>query len=55
MDSGALYTLDGNRVGSDKHIWDAQWSQIENDIENVGFDIAANLTDAGSLKTGFYI
>ncbi|MCC4774667.1 TonB-dependent siderophore receptor [Vibrio cyclitrophicus] len=53
VDSGALYTLDGNRVGNDKQIWDAQWSQIENDVENVGFDIAANLTDTWSVKTGF--
>ena len=27
--------------------------RIENDVENVGFDIAANLTDTWSVKTGF--
>ncbi|RTZ16767.1 TonB-dependent siderophore receptor [Vibrio aquaticus] len=53
VDSGALYTLDGQRVGSKEHIWDAQWSKIENDVENVGFNVNANLSDVWTLNTGF--
>ncbi|MDC5806825.1 TonB-dependent siderophore receptor [Vibrio europaeus] len=53
VDSGALYTLDGQRVGSEEHIWDAQWSKIENDVENIGFNINANLSDTWSVNTGF--
>ncbi|MCG9576760.1 TonB-dependent siderophore receptor [Vibrio tubiashii] len=53
VDSGALYTLDGQRVGSEEHIWDAQWSKIENDVENIGFNVNANLTDAWAIKSGF--
>ncbi|MDH5895839.1 TonB-dependent siderophore receptor [Vibrio splendidus] len=52
VDSGALF-VDGKQVGSDKHIWDAQWSEIENDVENVGIDVNANLTDSIRLSTGF--
>lgn len=53
VDSGALYTLDGQLVGNKEHIWDAQWSEIENDVENVGFNVNANLSDVWSLNTGF--
>ncbi|NRF62311.1 TonB-dependent siderophore receptor [Vibrio coralliilyticus] len=53
VDSGAVYTLDGQLVGSKEHIWDAQWSEIENDVENIGFNVNATLTDVWSLKTGY--
>jgi len=53
VDSGALYTLDGQAVRGKEHIWDAQWSQIENDVENVGFNVNAHLTDVWSLNAGF--
>ncbi|GAB2661771.1 TonB-dependent siderophore receptor [Vibrio panuliri] len=53
VDSGALYTLDGQVVGGKHHIWDAQWSEIDNQVENIGFDIDARLNDVWSLKTGY--
>ncbi|MGF1909789.1 TonB-dependent siderophore receptor [Vibrio kasasachensis] len=53
VDSGALYTLEGQRVGDKNHIWDAQWSEIENDVENIGFDIDAVLTDVWSMRAGY--
>ncbi|MEZ8101858.1 TonB-dependent siderophore receptor [Vibrio bivalvicida] len=53
VDSGALYNLDGQRVGSAEHIWDAQWSKIENDVENIGFNVNANLSDVWAVNTGF--
>ncbi|OLQ91049.1 ligand-gated channel protein [Vibrio ponticus] len=52
VDSGALF-IDGKRYGSREHIWDAQWSNIENTVENTGITINANLTDNWSTTTGF--
>lgn len=53
VDSGALYTLDGQPVRGKETIWDAQWSQIENDVENIGFNVDAHLSDVWSVNTGF--
>ncbi|MCJ8351895.1 TonB-dependent siderophore receptor [Moritella sp.] len=52
VDSGA-YIVDGKPVLGEEHIWDAQWSTIENDVENAGFDIAAQLSDNWALKVGY--
>jgi len=52
VDSGA-YIKDGQAVLGDKHIWDAQWSSIRNEVENVGIDVAAQLNDDWSLNMGF--
>ncbi|MCP4326787.1 MAG: TonB-dependent siderophore receptor [Psychromonas sp.] len=52
VDSGA-YIKDGEVVLGDEYIWDAQWSNIENDVENIGFDIKAQLTENWSINTGF--
>lgn len=52
VDSGA-YIVDGKPVLGEEHIWDAQWSNIENDVENIGFDIAAQLSDTWQLKVGY--
>ncbi|QUM81359.1 TonB-dependent siderophore receptor [Moritella sp. 5] len=52
VDSGA-YIKDGKPVLGEEHIWDAQWSTIENDVENVGFDIAAQLSDNLNMKLGY--
>ena len=52
VDSGA-YIVDGKPVGGDEFIWDAAWSNIENDVENVGFDIAAQLSDNWNMKLGY--
>ncbi|MCP3697512.1 MAG: TonB-dependent siderophore receptor [Aliivibrio sp.] len=52
VDSGA-YIKDGKTIGGDKFIWDAQWSSIENEVENVGVDIAANLTDVWRVNASF--
>ncbi|PKH06996.1 TonB-dependent siderophore receptor [Moritella sp. Urea-trap-13] len=52
VDSGA-YIVDGKPVGGDEFIWDADWSTIENDVENIGFDIAAQLSDNWNMKLGY--
>lgn len=52
VDSGA-YVVDGKSVLGDDYVWDAQWSNIHNEVENVGFDVAANLNDDWSLKFSF--
>jgi iron complex outermembrane receptor protein len=52
VDSGA-YIKDGKPVLGEEHIWDAQWSTIENDVENIGFDIAAQLSDNWNMKLGY--
>ncbi|PSW06512.1 TonB-dependent siderophore receptor [Photobacterium lipolyticum] len=52
VDSGA-YIVDGKPVSGRDHIWDAQWSTIENDVENIGFDVAAKLSDGWRLKGGY--
>lgn len=52
VDSGA-YIKDGKTVIGDDHIWDAQWSKIENDVENIGIDVAANLTEAWRINASY--
>lgn len=52
VDSGA-YIKDGKTVIGDEHIWDAQWSKIENDVENIGIDVAANLTDTWRINASY--
>ncbi len=52
VDSGA-YVVDGKAVNGREHIWDAQWSTIENRSENIGFDVNAQLNDTWALTTGF--
>ncbi|MDX2320134.1 MAG: TonB-dependent siderophore receptor [Moritella sp.] len=52
VDSGA-YIVDGKPVGGEKFIWDADWSTIENDVENIGFDVAAQLSDNWNMKLGY--
>ncbi|TEW54594.1 TonB-dependent siderophore receptor [Psychromonas sp. RZ22] len=52
VDSGA-YIKDDKTVLGDKYIWDAQWSNIENEVENIGVDVAAQLSDNWSLNVGF--
>ncbi|WP_440886597.1 TonB-dependent siderophore receptor [Vibrio campbellii] len=52
VDSGA-YIVDGKPVRGDKYIWDAQWSNIDNDVENYGVDINAQVTDSVNVKAGY--
>ncbi|MGR5185698.1 TonB-dependent siderophore receptor [Photobacterium damselae] len=52
VDSGA-YVVDGKVVRGDKYIWDAQWSTIDNTVQNTGIDVKAQLTDSWALNTGF--
>lgn len=52
VDSGA-YVVDGEAVFGDDYIWDAQWSNIHNEVENTGFDIKAQLNDDWAVKTSF--
>ncbi|GLS91883.1 ligand-gated channel protein [Psychromonas marina] len=52
VDSGA-YIKDGDAVLGDKYAWDAQWSNIENEVENIGFDVAAQLNNTWSINAGF--
>ena len=52
VDSGA-YIVDGKPVRGDKYIWDAQWSNIDNDVENYGIDINAQVTDRVNVKAGY--
>ncbi|WP_061034740.1 MULTISPECIES: TonB-dependent siderophore receptor [Vibrio] len=52
VDSGA-YIVDGKAVRGDKYIWDAQWSEIDNDVENYGIDINAQMTDNVNVKAGY--
>ncbi|UTZ24005.1 TonB-dependent siderophore receptor [Vibrio campbellii] len=52
VDSGA-YIVDGKPVRGDKYIWDAQWSNIDNDVENYGIDINAQVTDSVNVKAGY--
>lgn len=49
VDSGA-YIKQGEVVLGDKYIWDAQWSKINNEVENTGVDINAQLTDIWRLS-----
>ena len=52
VDSGA-YIVDGKPVLGETHIWDAQWSNIENDVENIGIDIKAQLTETWQLAASY--
>ncbi|MFN1618279.1 TonB-dependent siderophore receptor [Vibrio rotiferianus] len=52
VDSGA-YIVDGKPVLGDKYIWDAQWSKIDNDVENYGIDINAQVTDNVNVNAGY--
>ncbi|MGR5208907.1 TonB-dependent siderophore receptor [Vibrio rotiferianus] len=52
VDSGA-YIVDGKPARGDKYIWDAQWSKIDNDVENYGIDINAQVTDNVNVKAGY--
>ena len=52
VDSGA-YLVDGSAARSDQTIWDAQWSNIDNDVENYGINIHAQVTDKVNVKAGY--
>ena len=52
VDSGA-YVKDGQVVLGNEHIWDAQWSQIENNVENYGIDVNAQLTDIWRMTASY--
>ncbi|PKG38458.1 TonB-dependent siderophore receptor [Psychromonas sp. Urea-02u-13] len=52
VDSGA-YIKGGDVVLGDDYIWDAQWSNIKNEVENIGFDVAADLSTNWSLNFSF--
>ena len=52
VDSGA-YIKDDKVVLGDDYVWDAQWSNIKNDVENVGIEVNAQLNSAWSLNVGF--
>ncbi|MGF1683137.1 TonB-dependent siderophore receptor [Photobacterium minamisatsumaniensis] len=52
VDTGA-YIVDGKPVLGDKHIWDAQWSNIENDVENIGVDVKADLNDTWRIAVSY--
>ena len=45
--------MNGQPVLGREHIWDAQWSTIDNDVQNIGFDIKTQLNDTWSLNTGY--
>ncbi|CAM2984192.1 TonB-dependent siderophore receptor [Vibrio mytili] len=51
VDSGA-YVIGDKAVRGDKYIWDAQWSKIDNEVENYGVDINAQVTDNVNVKAG---
>lgn len=52
VDSGA-YIVDGQPVLGREQIWDAQWSKIDNDVQNIGFGLSAQLNSVWTLNTGF--
>ncbi|AJR05915.1 TonB-dependent siderophore receptor [Photobacterium gaetbulicola] len=52
VDSGA-YVKNGEVVLGENHIWDAQWSEIENNVENYGFDISAQLTNVWRMSASY--
>lgn len=52
VDSGA-YVVDGKSVLGDKYIWDTQWSNIENEVENTGVGVNAQLNDHWSLDVSY--
>ncbi|MEH6453121.1 MAG: TonB-dependent siderophore receptor [Psychromonas sp.] len=52
VDSGA-FIKNGEVIGGDKQIWDAQWSNIDNDVENIGVGIDAQLNDVWRVNASF--
>lgn len=52
VDSGA-YIVDGKAVLGEKHIWDAQWSKIKNDVENIGLDLSWDINPEWNLTVGY--
>ncbi|MBV0933120.1 TonB-dependent siderophore receptor [Marinobacterium weihaiense] len=52
VDSGALIE-NGKPVLGDQHIWNAQWSNIDNDVENIGVDLDWQLGQDWRLKAGY--
>ncbi|WP_299663088.1 TonB-dependent siderophore receptor [uncultured Psychromonas sp.] len=52
VDSGA-YVVDGKSVLGDKYIWDTQWSNIDNEVENVGLGVDAQLNQNWSLNVSY--
>ncbi len=52
VDSGA-YIVDGKPVLGKAHIWDAQWSNIENDVENIGLDVNWAMNHSWNLAVGY--
>lgn len=52
VDSGA-YIKGGDVVLGDNYAWDAQWSNIKNEVENIGIDVDVQLNNAWSLNVGF--
>nr|WP_321273325.1 TonB-dependent receptor [uncultured Vibrio sp.] len=52
VDSGA-YIVNGKPARGDKYIWDAQWSKIDNEVENYGVDINAQVTENVNVKAGY--
>ena len=52
VDSGA-YVVNGKPQLGEKYIWDAQWSKIDNDVENYGIDINAQVIESVNVKVGY--
>ncbi|MGF1687899.1 TonB-dependent receptor [Photobacterium japonica] len=52
VDTGA-WIVDGEPVLGEKHIWDAQWSNIENDVENIGVDVNTHLSDTWRMSASY--
>lgn len=54
VDSGA-YIKDGKPVLGEKFIWDAQWSNIQNKVENKGFDINWDINSSWNMSAGYNV
>jgi iron complex outermembrane receptor protein len=52
VDSGA-YVVAGNAVLGNDYIWDTQWSNIDNEVENTGVGVNAQLNDNWSLNVSY--
>jgi iron complex outermembrane receptor protein len=52
VDSGA-YIKGGDVVLGDDYIWDAQWSNIKNEVENIGFDVEAQVSTNWAINFSF--
>ncbi|MEL0630045.1 TonB-dependent siderophore receptor [Psychromonas aquatilis] len=52
VDSGA-YVVDGKSVLGDDYIWDSQWSNIDNEVENIGLAVDAQLNQNWSLNVSY--